>query len=470
MTFINRTSELTFLNNAHEQQGAQFIVVYGKRRVGKTELVKQFIRTRPSLYYLADKRNTADQLKEFGHLLGTYFNDFNVAKNGFADWVDALRFLAEKTSTGPRFTLAIDEFPYLIEADASTPSQFQKGFDEYLKQSNVMLILSGSSISMMENEVLGHRSPLYGRRTGDLLVEPMDFRHARQFHPGLSFKDSLETYAMAGGMPEYLIQLSRLPGESSWEVAQRQVLERTAFLHREAEFLLREEVKEPRTYMAILRAISLGKHKASEIAAAAGIDATSFPKYFGVLSQLRIVRKEVPVTEANPEKSKKGLYFIDDNFIKFWFRFVFPNASLLELGNFEELKKKFEAYFPQLVQQAYETVSRQVIREHQSKLFVFERLGRYWHDGKDVENTEIDFIALNEDSDSILFGETKYTSRPLGTNILRDLKAKAARVEWGTKQRKEYYALFGNTGFTDELVTIAKEEGILLIKGIEAVV
>ena len=191
MKFINRTLELTTLENKWNDKKSQFIIIYGKRRIGKTELIKNFIKNKPAIYFLSDKRSSHDQLKELGRLFGEHFHDSLLSKQGFSEWLDVFRYLNEKVKE--RFIFAIDEYPYLVESDKTISSVFQKGWDEYLKNKNIFLILSGSSISMMESETLLYKSPLYGRRTGQILVQQMPFHESRKFFPELDFEKGFST-------------------------------------------------------------------------------------------------------------------------------------------------------------------------------------------------------------------------------------------------------------------------------------
>jgi AAA+ ATPase superfamily predicted ATPase len=186
MKFINRKDELSSLNNKWRNRGAQLVVIYGKRRVGKTELIKQFLKNKQAVYFLADKRSKLEQLRELGQLVGRHFKDELLIKNGFNGWLDVFIYL--KKNVKKRFILAIDEYPYLLETDTAVNSLFQKGWDEYLKNSRTFLILSGSSVSMMETEILGYKSPLYGRRTGQILLLPMSFSSSRQFFENLLYQ------------------------------------------------------------------------------------------------------------------------------------------------------------------------------------------------------------------------------------------------------------------------------------------
>lgn len=454
--FINRKEELAALNEKWEEKKSQLFIIYGKRRVGKTELIKQFIKDKPAIYFLADKRNMGDQLKELGRIAGEYFNDSILAKRGFGDWLEFFEYL-KKNSPG-KFVFVIDEYPYLIESDGWLSSVFQKGWDQYLKESNIFLILSGSSVAMMEAQTLVYKSPLYGRRTGQLLLKPLSFSQSWEFFPGKEFGEFLKTYAVTGGMPAYLLQFD--PKISCHENIAKKVFARTEYMHNEVEFILKEELREPKNYLAILKAIAWGKTKLGDIVNETGLDKGLVNKYLGTLSQLQLVARQVSVTEPVPLKSRKGLYKIDDNFVRFWFQYIFPYKSELELGQYEEPLKKLKDNFSVLEAIAYEDVCRQLIWNFKKNFFPFQRVGKWWD-----KNEEIDIVAINPLSKEILFGEAKWSNKQVGINIYESLKKKSRLVDWNFGERKEHFALFSKSGFTPDMIALAKKDNIQLIHG-----
>ena len=362
-----------------------------------------------------------------------------------------------------------------MESDSAIPALFQKGWDEYLKDSQVFLILAGSSIGMMETEVLGYRSPLYGRRTGQLLLHPMDFTNSRQFFPRLNFEEALSFYAVCGGVPAYLLEFK--PQVDLWTNIRDRVLSPATFLYPEPEFILREELREPRNYFAILKAMAGSIRRAGGVKFVAQgattkigelVNETGFPKsklskYLSVLIDLKIVEREIPVTEEKPEKSKRGIYQLTDYFFRFWFEFVFPYRSDLEGGEVDTVLKKIKQGFPLYLSTVYENVAREsaLIWSRQGRLpFRLNRVGRYWE-----KDAEIDLVGLDEENDVILFGEAKWTNRLMSIGIYEQLKQKAKRVAWKKETRNEFYILFSRDGFSDELKTQAKTEALFLVEG-----
>ena len=458
MAFINRENELNYLNNEYRGKKSRFVVIYGKRRVGKTELVKQFFKDIPHIYFLADKAPEKDQLQLLSEKIGLLFNDEFLLSRGFGTWYEFFRYIRNKG----RIAVIIDEFPFLIEANSAIPSIFQKGWDEDLKNSGTFLILLGSSIGMMETEVLGYKSPLFGRRTGQLFIEPLTFWNSKKFFPEKFNDEFMYIYSILGGTPAYLLQFE--PSMDLWANIKEKILKPQAYLFNEPEFILREELREPRNYFSILKAISMGKTRASEIINETGFEKNVVGKYLSVLAELRIIKRDVPVTEKSYEKSKKGMYMIDDNFFRFWFNFVFPNKSYIEEGEVEYvIKNKIKSRLDIFASLTFEDVSRSFVKIGLKKGIMFNKVGRWWS-----KDSEIDIVAINDDENSILFGEAKWSTKKVGTDILTDLKRKSSMVEWGKKNRKEYYALFSRKGFTEEVKMIAEKEGVFLI-GVEEI-
>jgi len=457
MTFVNRKKELNMLEKRFRSNKSEFFVLYGKRRVGKTELMKQFLKHKHAVYFLADKRNMKDQLQELGSIIGEQFNDEILMRVGFQDWLQVFRYLKQHISSQQPFIFAIDEYPYLVELDPSMSSLFQKGWDEYLKNTNIFFILSGSSMAMMESETLIYTAPLYGRRTGQLLLTPLSFTQAHEFFPQTSFQQFLSIFTITGGMPAYLLQYKT--NKTHKQNIIDAIFEKTAFLHNEVEFMLKEELREPRQYMAILQAIANGCSQFGHIANATGLEKHVLTKYLHVLQQLQVITREVPITEDKPHKSRKSLYSICDQFFRFWFRFVYPFKSDIEIGRFQTVQQKLQDEFYLLESFTYEQICRDdLVNTYAKKLFSFERVGRWWNN-----HEEIDIVALNTETDEILFAECKWSNKAIGTNVYDDLKRKAQLVDFGSAKRTEYFALFSKSGFTPAMVQKAKNDGVLLI-------
>ncbi len=466
MEFINRQNEIDNLNKAWQTKKAQFFIIYGKRRVGKTELIKQFIKNKAGIYYLADKRRSADQLKELGQIVGDYYNDDILINNGFNDWLEFFSYIKNKSQKSP-LVIAIDEYPYLVENNNEISSLFQKAWDNYLKDTKVFLILCGSSISMMEKETLILKSPLFGRRTGQLLIEPLNFFQAWEFFPHKKFEDFLNIYSICGGMPAYLLQFKSF--KKLEEAVKTQILNNSSFLYNEVEFLLKEELREPKNYLAILKAISDGQRKLGKIVNEVGLEKNVLNKYLSVLINLRLIEREIPVTEKHPNNSRKGLYKISDNYTLFWFRFIFPYKSYLSLNNYNFVLEKIfgkkdysnsqNSKFKVLVSRTYEQVAKEILYKLENKIFEFEKIGSWW-----LNEEEIDLVALNEKQKKIIFGECKWSEKPIGVDVYLNLKRKSQLVNWHNNERQEFFILYSKSGFTKNIKDLAKKENIYLIE------
>ncbi|OGF45462.1 MAG: ATPase [Candidatus Firestonebacteria bacterium RIFOXYC2_FULL_39_67] len=457
MKFIDREKEQGALDKYYKSGDSEFIVIYGKRRVGKTELIKHFSKEKPHIYFLAQKLNEHDNLKMLGQLCGEYFKDELLTLNGFESWQQLFRYL--KKNIKKKFVLAIDEFPYLAETNKSIASIFQAGWDEYLKDTPVMLILCGSSIAMMEDKVLSEKSPLFGRRTAQIYLKPFNFASFRKFFPGNKFEYCVEMYSITGGNPSYIKRMDAK--KSIEENIKDNILETDAFLYSEIDFVMKEELREPRNYFAILKAISLGKSKLSEIQNETGLEKSVLHKYLFILEDLRLVEKEVPVTEKIPLKSRKGLYKLQDQFFKFWFRYVLPGKSHLEEGNKTYVMGRVKNDFVHLVSHNYEDICIQILKENEEEIFEIDKIGRWW----EKSLGEMDIVTFNEKEKKILFGEVKWSSKAVGTDIYEDLRKKAEYVEWNKAKRTEYYCLFSKSGFTPDMIKRAKKDKVMLFSG-----
>lgn len=440
MTFYDRGEELAALSDAFESPGSDVFVVYGRRRVGKTELLKEFCTDRPHIYFLASQEAEHRQREKFIDQVAAFFDDRTPRIDG---WDEAFDYLGEKLQS-EAVVVVIDEFPYLVAENDSVPSYVQGFVDEQLQETDSMLILCGSSVSTMESEVLGHESPLYGRRTGQLDVRPFSFQQAREVID-YETADAIRSYAITGGTPMYLTLFDY--GRSLAENVRSQVLSPSAVLYNEPEFLLRTELRNPARYMSILEAVALGHTTPNEISGATGIDAGPLSKYLQTLRQLRLIDREVPVT-ASGKKSKRSRYRVADEFLRFWFRYVEPNRSSIEEAPDIVYDGTIAPDLPMHVATTFEDVCKEAVWEgiRRGEFEPYSEVGRWWY-GED----EIDIVGLAPNDDRILFAECKWTADPVGTALVEDLQTKAGNVRWGPDEREECFALFSKSGFVEGL-------------------
>ncbi|MEM2282727.1 MAG: ATP-binding protein [Candidatus Hadarchaeales archaeon] len=427
--FIDREAELRVLEEEYSRKSFSFFVIYGRRRVGKTELLKKFSEGKPTIYFLADKRGTLSNVLRFRKKIAAFFSEPEIAAENFED---LFRYVCEKWWGQEKLILIVDEFPFLVEKDDTIPSVFQSIVDENLsKKPNIFLILCGSSVGMMEKGVLSYRSPLYGRRTGQWKVNPFKFRQVLEFFRELSPEDVVRIYAAVGGVPFYLNLFD--PNKSFYENIEANFLSKEGLLYPEGEFLLREELRDPATFSTILLSMAEGATRVSEIASKSRMEAKDLPYYLKILEELGIVARETPVLEK--PTTKKSLYKIRDNFFNFWFRFVYPLRDEIELRNrvpvTEGMKEEIELY----TSQRFEDVCREFLAEKLD----FPRMGRQWgRAGKSAY--EIDLVAADGRKRVALF---EFKWRELSADeclrIIEELKEKLKFLN--KKYREEHFGI-----------------------------
>ena len=457
--FVDRELEMETLQNEYERDGSALVVLYGRRRVGKTTLISEFIKDKKALFFLASEEAEAQNRNAFKEKAAEFIDSDLLRNADIKSW-DVLFKAIMDTPFESKPVIVLDEFQYLGKSNPAFPSIFQRIWEEILKDKSVMVILCGSLISMMESQTLAYGSPLYGRRTAQIRLKQIPFGYYHEFFPNKSRKELIEMYAITGGVPKYIELFSE--SKDIYGAIQKCVLNRSGYLYDEPHFLLQQEVSEVGSYFSIIKAIAAGNSKLSAISSILEIKSTSLTKYLKTLIDLDILEREVPITEENPEKSKKGLYKIKDNYLRFWFAFVYPNMSFIESGHSRIVMNKIKN---SLVKNHIAFVYEDVCKERMWDLnaegawpFNFTKIGRYW-DSKD----EIDIVALDPESKNLILGECKYWAEPVGIGVLHALEAKTNSVAWEQKNRKVWYVLFSASGFTDELKALAQARDDLLL-------
>jgi hypothetical protein len=334
MPFLGRDRELAVLGELHDSGRPELFVLYGRRRVGKTELLQQFCRGRRAVYFLAAQVREKDNLRAFRDALVEGLGDPLAQGIEFPDWSAALGFVAERARE-ERLVVVLDEFPYLCEATKGLSSIVQRFWDTKGKAGRLMLVLCGSQVSFMEEEVLAERSPLFGRRTGQRRLEPLRPPDALRFFPRWPLAERVRAYGILGGMPAYLRRFD--DARTLRENVLREILRPEGYLFDEVNFLLKAELTSPATYNSILAAVARGEEKVGDVALAVGVDSPTANKYLTTLRDLQLVEREVPLTDPDPLRSRRGTYRIADRFLAFHFRHVQPNAGLIQSGRGESV-------------------------------------------------------------------------------------------------------------------------------------
>ena len=457
--FIDREQEMETLVEEYNREGSSLVIMYGRRRVGKTTLISEFIKGKNALFFLASQESETQNRNLFKEKAAEFINSDLLRNATVSDWDTIFKAIIEtKFETKP--IIVIDEFQYIGKSNSAFPSIMQRIWDGLLKDKSVMLILCGSLITMMKEQTLEYSSPLYGRRTAQIKLKQIPFSYYENFFPNKDGKELIEMYAVTGGVPKYIESLRE--EKDIYSAIKKYVLNPSSYLYDEPHFLLQQEVTEIGSYFSLIKTIAAGNSKLSAIATALELPQTRLTKYLKTLIDLDILEREVPITEENPDKSKKGLYRIKDNFIKFWFAFIYPNLSFLESGNSEIVMKKIEKGFVSgQVSFVYEDVCRHKMWKMNADEvwpFTFSKIGRYWDN-----NTEIDIAALDPDGKNLILGECKYWKEPVGINILADLEEKAKKVAWNKSNRKTWFVLFSTGGFTPELKELAKTRNDIVL-------
>lgn len=442
--FVNRVSELELLEKRYASGKAEFFVLYGRRRVGKTELLTRFCEGKRSIFFVSDLGSEISLRTALSAAVNTTLFGPNQMNAVYSTWEDLLMALAQAAQS-ERLVLVLDEFPYLVTAYPPLATILQHVWDQTLKNSQIMFILCGSYIGMMEETILGYQAPLYGRRTAQYLLEPLQFKDARLFFSSYPLEDQVRAYAVYGGTPAYLntinaqlsLKANILDG----------ILSRGSFLYDEVRFLLQQELREPRNYFAILQAIAAGKTRLNEIKQTTGIEGAT--AYLDTLQQLHLVERIVPVTETQPQKSRRGIYRLKDHYLRFWFRYVHPNRSQLERGGPQIiLEKQVMPEIDHFSSLTFEEVCQQLFWQAglSGRLgFVPTNVGKWWN-----ANEEIDLVVLGEKGAILV--ECKWTSKPVGIDILANLERKSTLIRQDLGDRSINFALCSRSGFTSQLM------------------
>lgn len=440
--FVNREKELMVLEDEYASNDFRLSILYGRRRVGKTTLLKKYIEDKSSIYFLVTLESENIVLKRFQTIVADFFEDDFLRGIELKDIKQLFSYIVSKQHK-QKLILIIDEFQYLTKINKSIPSQFQYIVDEILKDSNIHLILCGSIISMMYEQTLSYNSPLYGRRTSAIKLEALKFKYLDNFFPNKSQNELIELYAVLYGVPKYLEMFK--DSKDIFKSIEKNILSNSAYLYDEPRYILQNEVNEPITYFTILETIASGEHKIGHIASKLGKNVQNITSFIAKLIELDIIYKDVPITEQNHAKSKKGLYFIKDNFFRFWFLYVLSHKSQLELDNTEYVLKKIKENFSGYVAKTYEDISIEYTLQNYELL----KCGRWWS-----KNSEIDVVGIAEDY--IIVGECKYSNKKVGVDILKALQEKALNIELKLPVKK--YLLFSKSGFTDDLLHLSQSD------------
>jgi hypothetical protein len=461
--FVDRQREFQELDSVLQERGAHFIVVYGRRRVGKTTLILNWVRHtgNPYLYWVA-RRETADaaRLSLAQNVWRWAYPDApDPQPPRFDSWSQLFEQMARMIGDQPLIVI-FDEFPYAVESDPSLPSHLQASWDHHLKEKPLTLILAGSHIGMMV-DLLRYQAPLYGRVTAQLPVEPLPYATLADFFPRYPIAERVATYAVLGGVPAYL---ERFDDRQSLSANIRHHLFRRMGMFRsEPLVLIGDLVRETRTYEAVLRAVATGAHTPAEIAALTGLASSNLSPYLARLRELGLIERRIPATIPPDQRrtTTRSRYHLRDSYLRFYFRFIEPNLELIEQELSDMLWERISEQFRAFVGlSAFEELCREwtLVQARARRLpFSPEMVGSHWS-----QDVQVDVVAIDWRDKAILLGECKWGVHAVGRSVVRELVDKAPRVAPG-EDWAVHYVFFARTGFTDAAQAEAETVGATLV-------
>lgn len=444
--FYCREDELRKLNKRYADDKFECIVIYGRRRVGKTALINEFCKDKPTIFFSALNTTEKENLNALSKSIMNFERPDMESAPEFSSYDAALDELTSLSKEN-RIVFVIDEYPYLAKAKPSISAMLQHIIDHKWTETRMYLILCGSSMSFMENQVLGNESPLYGRRTGQFKIEPLDYRETAIFHPYLSSEDNALIYGITGGVPHYINKLD--VRDSIDEALLENLFDRSSYLYEEPGNLLKQELREPAIYNAIIKSIADGSSKMNDIKMKVGEESSVISKYLKTLIDLGIVKKETPVTE---KPGKKTIYLLADNFFRFWYRFVPVNMSAIDSGRISKL-------YPHAVKQhlsdymglTFEKMCQDYLLYYSDNLPIeLCNIGQWWGtDPKKKKQIQIDIVGTPVQGNDYIIGSCKYRNEKIGIDELNLIRDYASVLGKGNSY---HYYIFSKGGFTDGLL------------------
>ena len=419
--FIGRKEEMNALESAWRRKGAEFVVVTGRRRVGKTRMILEFIDGKNGIFYIAEDVSKKVQIDEFRSRVARYFRDDFLENTEIKEWRDLFSYISKTMPKDEKLYIAIDEFSYLIRNDPAILSALQIFWDTFLSDTEVFLIVSGSLLGLMQESVLSHASPLYGRRTRDIMLESMRFADSRRFL-SMEFKEALKVYMSVGGVPEYLLRAS--PYNNADDFLKGEFFTSSGYFYREPYFMLSQEFREIRKYFSMLRAVAMGNTKPGEIATFSGMNPREIYPYLENLIRLGFLRRLISIEGTR----KSGIYLLKDPMLDLWFNTVYPNRESIERGGFfpkrEEINRQMGKRFEILVRD-----------EFLGMFFDYPEIGTWWHRG-----TEIDAVGIDREKREVILAECKWRKNVNAYKIMEELERKAEKFPYDAREKK--YAIF----------------------------
>ncbi len=455
--FHCRESELRKLNKRYQYTDFECVIIYGRRRVGKTALINEFCKDKPTIYFSALNATAQENLRTLSNSIHQYERPDAASTAEFQSYEDAFDEIS-KLSAEERVVFVIDEYPYLAKSKPAVSSMLQHLIDHVWSEGRLFLILCGSSMSFMEYQVLGYESPLYGRRTAQFKIEPLTYLESAQFYPSLNYEDQALVYGITGGIPHYINQLK--VRSTVDRALLDNLFDSSSYLFEEPENLLKQELREPAVYNSIIRAIAEGASRMNDISTKTGIETGPCAKYVKTLIDLGIIKKETPITE---KPGKKTIYFLTDNFFRFWYRFVPQNIAAIHSERIEKVYPyAVKQYLSDYMGLIFEKMCQEYLLYYADDLPVnLSGIGQWWGtDSRRKKQIQIDLVGTPVEGKEYLIGSCKFRNEKIGMDEL-ELLREYAKV-FG-KGERYYYYIFSKGGFTQSLMEAANRGDVSLI-------
>ena len=441
--FIGRKKELERLNERYNSGKFECVAIYGRRRVGKTELIKEFIKDKKAIFFTALEYEYEANLAAFSTAVfeTLYDGKVEVSFKSLDDILKHIYLAAQKE----HLILVIDEYPYLAQSRKAISSVLQRDIDHKFKDTNIFIILCGSSMSFMENQVMGYKSPLYGRRTGQFKLLPFDYITSKGFYKNFNDEECAVIYGITGGIPKYLSLFE--DSRSLEENIIKNYFTTDSMLFEEPSNLLKQELREPAVYNSIITAIATGASRLNEITTKINMESGACCTYINSLIDLGIIKRELPVLSKS--NAKNSIYRLNDGMFRFWYRFVYRNLSRVQLDQGAEAYNRIKDQISAFMGETFEDICKQYMHRENTKGNLpvqFQDIGRWWGANPlKKEQQEIDLLAVDEESNRAIFAECKWKNEPMPESVVDDLIEKAAMFKHYTQK---YYYLFSKSGFT----------------------
>lgn len=455
--FYCRKTELNTMNRRYTKGKFECIIIYGRRRVGKTALINEFCKNKPAIFFSALNASSQENLEALSKAIHSCKSPESTTAPIYSSYDSALEEITQLAQK-ERLVFVIDEYPYLAKAEPSISSRLQHIIDHVWQEGQLFLILCGSSMSFMEYQVLGYESPLYGRRTAQFKIQALDYKEITAFNPDLSCEDQALVYGITGGIPHYINKLD--VEDTIDEALLENLFDTSSYLFEEPENLLKQELREPAIYNSVITAIAGGASRSNEISTKVGVESAICAKYLKVLLDLGILKKETPITE---KPGKKTIYLIGDNFFRFWYRFVPHNMSAISSGRIASIyEKAIKYHYSDYMGLVFEKMCQDYLLRYAKDLpIMLSEIGQWWGtDSKTRKEVQIDIVGTPVEGKEYIIGSCKYKNEKIGVDELELLRHYATVFGKGTKY---HYFIFSKGGFTQGLQELGEKGEVTLV-------